>query len=231
MATRDAKAAVWNNSYQPADSVSWSGGTLVDGGVAYASGEGTVKWFKNGVFKYSYTGAMVRGKLEGKVRNRDADGSERDVWYANGKRLKGPPAGGGGGFPFGRLSRGDSGFMYTREGRVAVWNNSYRSEDGVDWSGTSVTSNGVAYASGQGTVSWFKNGEYQYSYTGTMVGGKLNGRVTTVDKDDWGSPNGISKVECTRCLARGGLRFRTAHASHDSALSRYRDWRLRERRV
>ncbi|WP_411847484.1 trypsin-like peptidase domain-containing protein [Roseibacillus persicicus] len=77
------------------------------------------------------------------------------------------------------LKEKEAGYMTTMQGTAVVWNNSYRKGDGVQWSGDV---DDEWFANGEGTLSWFKNGLYQYSYTGTMVAGKFDGPVTTVDQ-------------------------------------------------
>src|SRR5205823_14026442 len=72
------KTLVWNNDPQPNDAATWSGQRDEEG---YATGPGTLKWFKVGKSFLtgsniagqkkteisSYTGTMVRGKFKGPV--------------------------------------------------------------------------------------------------------------------------------------------------------------------
>src|SRR5947207_13606679 len=72
------KTFVWNNDPQPNDAASWSGERDAEG---YATGAGTLKWFKVGksfstgsniagrkkTEISSYTGTMLRGKFTGQV--------------------------------------------------------------------------------------------------------------------------------------------------------------------
>ena len=94
------KTFVWNNDRQPNDAASWSGERDEDG---YATGAGTLKWFKLGknfttgsniagrkkTEISSYTGTMVRGKFTGPVVTVDhgktyhanfVDGRRKGVW-------------------------------------------------------------------------------------------------------------------------------------------------------
>src|SRR5260370_25122828 len=59
---QDGKALVWNNLRGVAEQATWSGLRDVNG---YATGEGTLPWYRLGNFVKSYTGKMVRGKFEG----------------------------------------------------------------------------------------------------------------------------------------------------------------------
>ena len=62
--TKDGKTLVWNNLRGVAQEVTWSGLSDLNG---YATGEGTLTWYRLGGFVNSYTGKMVRGKFEGPV--------------------------------------------------------------------------------------------------------------------------------------------------------------------
>lgn len=76
------------------------------------------------------------------------------------------------------LKKGQRGYMLTHEGDALIWNNSFQPGDQALWNGD-VDSEG--YARGFGRLSWYKNGRFQYSYTGNMRRGKLDGSVDTVD--------------------------------------------------
>ena len=94
------KTLVWNNDPQPNDAASWSGERDEEG---YATGAGTLKWFKIGksfttgsniaglkkTEISSYTGTMLRGKFKGQVVTVDhgktyhanfVDGRRKGVW-------------------------------------------------------------------------------------------------------------------------------------------------------
>jgi hypothetical protein len=94
------KAFVWNNDPQPGDIASWAGDRDADG---YATGEGTLSWYKTGktlltgsnVFfrkkipTSRYSGNMVRGKFAGAVVTVDhgktyhatfTDGHRKGYW-------------------------------------------------------------------------------------------------------------------------------------------------------
>jgi hypothetical protein len=70
--TKDGYAHVWNNYPRPGDEAMWSGGRDTNG---YATGFGTLAWYKKGTFVSKYTGTMVKGKFEGTVSNVDASGA------------------------------------------------------------------------------------------------------------------------------------------------------------
>ncbi len=61
---QDGKTLVWNNLRGVAQDVTWSGLRDVNG---YATGEGTLTWYRLGKFVNSYTGRMVHGKFDGLV--------------------------------------------------------------------------------------------------------------------------------------------------------------------
>ena len=73
--------------------------------------------------------------------------------------------------------------MKTKDGKAWVWNNKYRSDDVVSWSG-SVDAKG--YATGKGELRWMKsNNTYKwYAYDGFMVAGKLHGETKNRDYDN-----------------------------------------------
>src|SRR5438874_13363580 len=81
--TNDGRASVWNNVPRPDDSVSWSGGT---DSQRYATGNGTLTWYKGGAWVSRYSGTMVHGKLTGFVTNEDADGTKFQGTYINGSK-------------------------------------------------------------------------------------------------------------------------------------------------
>ncbi|MEY2555675.1 MAG: hypothetical protein QOF93_819, partial [Verrucomicrobiota bacterium] len=62
--TQDGKTLVWNSLRGVAQEVTWSGARDSDG---YATGEGTLTWYRLGTFINSYTGRMVHGKFDGPV--------------------------------------------------------------------------------------------------------------------------------------------------------------------
>jgi hypothetical protein len=95
--TKDGKTMVWNNYPQPGDAATWSGKRDGDG---YATGLGTLTWFnakpvvttgsniptaKHSIMT-SYSGTMVRGKLDGMVTNVDANGKKFHGLFANGRK-------------------------------------------------------------------------------------------------------------------------------------------------
>ena len=81
--TSDRQAYVWNNYPRPGDSASWSGNRDSQG---YATGYGTITWYKNGRWASRYSATMVNGKLTGFVTNQDADGRRFQGTYVNGKQ-------------------------------------------------------------------------------------------------------------------------------------------------
>jgi hypothetical protein len=86
----------------------------------------------------------------------------------------------------------DGTYQKTRDGKTLVWNNNPEPGDQATWSGKR-DENG--YASGQGTLTWYRTQKKivtgsnvalsKYlpvaSYTGEMARGKLNGAVAAVD--------------------------------------------------
>ena len=81
--TNDDHAYVWNNYPRPGDNASWSGATDSRG---YATGYGTLTWYKSGSWASRYSGTMVTGKLNGLVTNEDSDGRKFKGTYVNGKQ-------------------------------------------------------------------------------------------------------------------------------------------------
>jgi len=81
--TKDGRTYVWNNYPTPGDGASWSGATDSHG---YATGYGTLTWYKNGNWASRYYGTMVRGRLNGFVTNQDADGKRFQGTYVNGNK-------------------------------------------------------------------------------------------------------------------------------------------------
>lgn len=81
--TKDGRTIVWNNYPRPGDEASWSGGK---DGRGYATGDGTLTWYKRGVLVSRYTGRMNRGKLDGPVTNVDADGEAFRGTFVNGSK-------------------------------------------------------------------------------------------------------------------------------------------------
>jgi formylglycine-generating enzyme required for sulfatase activity len=76
-------ALVWDNYPQPGDEASWSGARDSQN---YASGQGTLRWYKSGSFQSRYDGNMVQGKFDGIVRNEDADGKHYRGTFVNGAK-------------------------------------------------------------------------------------------------------------------------------------------------
>lgn len=97
--TQDGRTLVWNNNPQAGDSATWSGKRDDEG---YATGRGTLSWYRTEkrivtgsnlpqpkrVPVASYTGEMVRGKLDGAVVAIDARGKKYHGTYAAGRRTK-----------------------------------------------------------------------------------------------------------------------------------------------
>lgn len=81
--TRDGAVRVWNNHPSPDDAATWDGGKDSDG---YASGSGTLTWWKGQTWTSRYTGRMVRGRFDGPVANTDADGRRFAGTYRMGKK-------------------------------------------------------------------------------------------------------------------------------------------------
>ena len=93
------RTLVWNNYPEPGDAVDWSGDRDEK---RYATGEGTLIWYKlerrtltgsNVPFGRkrteiaSYSGKMVKGKLEGRVTTVNAEGKKLVAKFADGKRV------------------------------------------------------------------------------------------------------------------------------------------------
>lgn len=78
-------ALVWNNFPAADDVATWFGFVDADG---FATGQGTLGWFKGRQFVTSYTGAMVRGRLEGETVSQDARGRQSRVWWREGKKVR-----------------------------------------------------------------------------------------------------------------------------------------------
>jgi hypothetical protein len=166
----DGQTFVWNSYPDPDDSVSWSGRR---DSQRYATGPGTLTWFKRGVFNSRYTGTMFRGRWNGIVTNEDADGKKYRGTFVDGKKSNdwrqiGEDAGAAGTY------------QKTYDGRAYVWNNYPKADDQVAWSGD-IDADG--YATGPGQVTWGKNGIPISYYAGMMERGKWNGLVTNVDED------------------------------------------------
>src|SRR4030095_15954790 len=81
--TNDGRTYVWNNYPTAGDSASWSGATDSQG---YATGYGTLTWYKNGNWASRYAAPMVRGRLNGFVKNQDANGKRFQGTYVNGNK-------------------------------------------------------------------------------------------------------------------------------------------------
>jgi hypothetical protein len=71
-------------------------------------------------------------------------------------------------------------YQRTTDETAFVWNNRPAPDDEVSWDGA-VDADG--YATGLGTVTWSKNGEWSSKYSGPMVRGRLHGFVNNVDAD------------------------------------------------
>ncbi len=100
---KDGKTLIWNNFPAAGDMVSWSGKRDSNG---YATGAGTLTWYKAETTSQTgtllptkgrpavitrYSGTMVHGKLNGPVRNVDADGKTFQFTFANGIKTLGRP--------------------------------------------------------------------------------------------------------------------------------------------
>ncbi len=81
--TRDGKTLVWNNLRGVAEEATWSGLRDLNG---YATGEGTLTWYRLGNFVNSYTGKMVRGKFEGPVI-REQGQTRLQATFVNGDKV------------------------------------------------------------------------------------------------------------------------------------------------
>src|SRR5205823_1824454 len=65
-------------------------------------------------------------------------------------------------------------YQRAKDGKTLVWNSLRGVAQEVDWSGARDSSN---YATGEGTLTWYRLGEVVNSYTGKMVRGKFEGPV------------------------------------------------------
>lgn len=74
---------VWNNRPKPGDMATWAGGRDAQG---YAHSAGTLTWWKESRWISKYSGTMVHGRLEGFVRNEDADGAAFSGTFRNGQK-------------------------------------------------------------------------------------------------------------------------------------------------
>ena len=169
--TADGRTLVWNKYPTPDDQVAWSGQT---DSHSYASGAGTLTWYKGTTFVSRYSGTMVAGKFNGVVTNEDANGNAFRGSYVNGEKRTWAQISGS-------TARTNGGYQKTADARGAiVWNNYPKRADQAQWSGD-VDPDG--YATGPGQLNWFKNGQPQTSYVGTMVKGKWQGVVINQDLD------------------------------------------------
>ena len=82
---KDGKTLVWNSQRGVAQEAAWSGLRDMDG---YATGEGTLTWYRLAEVVNSYTGKMVRGKFEGPVVKEQA-GTRLQATFANGEKVSG----------------------------------------------------------------------------------------------------------------------------------------------
>src|SRR5712691_2746315 len=108
----NGKTLVWNNDPKPEDAVAWSGERDKDG---YATGSGTLVWYRKQratvtgsnmpankrIPISSYSGKMVRGKLNGPVAAADANGKIFHGTFVDGRRTRDWSAG-----PLRRVRRG-----------------------------------------------------------------------------------------------------------------------------
>src|SRR5207237_2205540 len=62
--TKDGRTLIWNNVRGVAQDVTWSGARDAN---EYATGDGTLAWYRLGKFVNSYSGKMVHGKFDGPV--------------------------------------------------------------------------------------------------------------------------------------------------------------------
>jgi hypothetical protein len=81
--TQDGKTLIWNNVRGVAQDVTWSGGRDSDG---YATGQGTLTWYRLGKFVNSYTGRMVHGKFDGPVI-REQGQTRLQTTFVNGEKI------------------------------------------------------------------------------------------------------------------------------------------------
>ena len=71
-------------------------------------------------------------------------------------------------------------YQSTTDKTALVWNNYPAPYDEASWDGV-VDADG--YATGPGTITWSKNGEWTSKFSGPMVHGRLHGYITNVDAD------------------------------------------------
>jgi hypothetical protein len=97
--TKDGKTLVWNNNPKPEDVADWSGKTDKAG---YATGYGTLVWYRverairtgssipadKRMPISSYSGKMVKGKLNGPVVAADANGKIFHGTFVDGRRTR-----------------------------------------------------------------------------------------------------------------------------------------------
>ena len=83
--TKDGKTLVWNSLRGVAQDVTWTGARDPNG---YATGQGTLTWYRLGGFVNSYTGKMVRGKFEGPVI-REQGNTRLQANFVNGEKAGG----------------------------------------------------------------------------------------------------------------------------------------------
>ena len=81
--TQDGKTLVWNNLREVAQEVTWSGLRDLNG---YATGQGTLTWYRLGKFVNSYTGRMVHGKFDGPVI-REQGQTRLQTTFVNGEKV------------------------------------------------------------------------------------------------------------------------------------------------
>jgi len=81
--TQDGKTLIWNNLRGIAQQATWSGARDSAG---YATGEGTLTWYRLGSFVNSYTGKMVQGKFDGPVI-REQGQTRFQTTFANGNKV------------------------------------------------------------------------------------------------------------------------------------------------
>ena len=81
----DGKTLVWNNLRGVAEQVTWSGARDSDG---YATGKGTLTWYRLGSVVNSYTGKMVHGKFEGPVIKEQGQ-TRLQATFVNGEKAGG----------------------------------------------------------------------------------------------------------------------------------------------
>jgi hypothetical protein len=172
--TIDGQTLVWNNYPDPDDSASWSGQRDRQ---RYATGSGTLTWYKRQVLVSRYSGTMHMGKWNGVVDNEDADGKKFRGTFVNGNKARDwVQVNGFSSVPNQPGQRGT--YQKTHDGRASVWNNYPNPSDQAAWEGQ-VDVDG--YATGEGKLSWFKNGQWVSNYLGIMVRGKWNGLVINQD--------------------------------------------------